>query len=139
MFLLIKLTALFFILAINTLSVSAEDVSKISEETFKDKVEVLPSPIKDTIKPKSLMSTELSKSTQKITHIKILEPALKKINSDISSSISDSSSSQKELSVNSTNTINTKLVDASLDKNDSDSSILKIELFTPIDSLKKKP
>ena len=43
MFLLIKLTALFFILAINTLSVSAEDVSKISEETFKDKVEVLPS------------------------------------------------------------------------------------------------
>ena len=43
MFLLIKLTALFFILAINTLSVSAEDVSKVSGETFKDKVEVLPS------------------------------------------------------------------------------------------------
>ena len=57
MFLLIKLTALFFILAINTLntvSVSAEDVSKISEETFKDKVEVLPSPIKDTINAKDL-------------------------------------------------------------------------------------
>lgn len=104
MFLLLKLTALFFILAINTLntlSVSAEDVSKISEETFKDKVEVLPSPIKNTIKPKSLMSTELSKSTPKATH--------------------------------------TKLVDASLDKNDSESSIAKIELFTPIDSLKKHP
>ena len=84
MFLLIKLTALFFILAINTLSVSAEDVSKISEETFKDKVEVLPSPIKDTIKPKSLMSTELSKSTPKTTHTKVLDPALKKINSDSS-------------------------------------------------------
>jgi len=84
MFLLIKLTALFFILAINTLSVSAEDVSKISEETFKDKVEVLPSPIKDTIKPKSLMYTELSKSTPKTTHIKVLDPSLKKINSDSS-------------------------------------------------------
>ena len=117
MFLLIKLTALFFILAINTLSVSAEDVSKISEETFKDKVEVLPSPIKDTKKPKSLMYTELSKSTAKTTHIKVLDPSLKKINSDILSS----------------------LADASLDKNDSDSSIAKIELFTPIDSLKKHP
>ena len=84
MFLLIKLTALFFILAINTLSVSAEDVSKVSEETFKDKVEVLPSPIKDTIKPKSLMYTELSKSTPKTTHIKVLDPSLKKINSDSS-------------------------------------------------------
>ena len=139
MFLLIKLTALFFILAINTLSVSAEDVSKISEETFKDKAEVLLSPIKDTIKPKSLMSSELSKSTPKITHTKVLDPSLKKINSDISSSISDSSSSQKELSVNSTNTINTKLSDVSLDKNDSDRSIVKVKLFTPIDSLKKHP
>jgi len=83
MFLLIKLTALFFILAINTLSVSAEDVSKISEETFKDKVEVLPSPIKDTI--------------------------------------------------------NAKVLDASLEKDDSDSSTAKVELFTPIDSLKKHP
>jgi len=64
--------------------VSAEDVSKISEETFKDKVEVLLSPIKDTIKPKSLMSTELSKSTAKTTHIKVLDPSLKKINSDSS-------------------------------------------------------
>ena len=83
MFLLIKLTALFFILAINTLSVSAEDVSKISEETFKDKVEVLPSPIKDTI--------------------------------------------------------NAKVLDASLEKDDSDSLTAKVELFTPIDSLKKHP
>ena len=63
---------------------SAEDVSKVSEETFKDKVEVLPSPIKDTIKPKSLMYTELSKSTPKTTHIKVLDPSLKKINSDSS-------------------------------------------------------
>ena len=78
---------------------SAEDVSKISEETFKDKVEVLPSPIKDTKKPKSLMYTELSKSTAKTTHIKVLDPSLKKINSD--------------------------------------SSTAKVELFTPIDSLKK--
>ena len=84
MFLLIKLTALFFILAINTLSVSAEDVSIISAETFKDEVEALPSPIKDTIKPKSLMSTELSKSTPKATHTKVLDPSLKKINSDSS-------------------------------------------------------
>jgi len=83
MFLVIKLTVLFFILAINTLSVSAEDVSKISEETFKDKVEVLPSPIKDTI--------------------------------------------------------NAKVLDASLEKDDSDSSTAKVELFTPIDSLKKHP
>lgn len=101
MFLLIKLTALFFILVINTLSVSAEDVSKISEETFKDKVEVLSSPIKDLIKPKSLMSTELSESAAKIPNAKIL--------------------------------------DASLHKNDSDSSISKVGLFTPIDSLKKHP
>ena len=101
MFLLKKLTALFFVLAINTLSVSAEDVSKISEETFKDKVEVLSSPIKDLIKPKSLMSTELSESAAKIPNAKVL--------------------------------------DASLHKNDSDSSISKVGLFTPIDSLKKHP
>ena len=101
MFLLKKLTSLFFILAINTLSVSAEDVSKISEETFKDKVEVLSYPIKDLIKPKSLMSTELSESAAKIP--------------------------------------NTKVLDASLHKNDSDSSISKVGLFTPIDSLKKHP
>jgi outer membrane protein TolC len=101
MFLLIKLTALFFILVINTLSVDAEDVFKISEETFKDKVEVLSSPIKDLIKPKPLMSTELSESAAKIP--------------------------------------NTKALDASLHKNDSDSSISKVGLFTPIDSLKKHP
>ena len=101
MFLLIKLTALFFILVINTLYVDAEDVFKISEETFKDKVEVLSSPIKDLIKPKSLMSTELSESAAKIPNAKIL--------------------------------------DASLHKNDSDSSISKVGLFTPIDSLKKHP
>ena len=101
MFLLKKLTSLFFILAINTLSVSAEDVSKISEETFKDKVEVLSSPIKDLIKPKSLMSTELSESAAKIPNAKVL--------------------------------------DASLHKNKSDSSISKVGLFTPIDSLKKHP
>jgi len=83
MFLLIKLTALFFILAINTLSVIAEDVSKNSEETFKDKVEVLPSPIKDTI--------------------------------------------------------NAKVLNASLEKDNSDSLTAKVELFTPIDSLKKHP
>ena len=101
MFLLKKLTSLFFILAINTLSVSAEDVSKISKEPFKDKVEVLSSPIKDLIKPKSLMSTELSESAAKIPNAKVL--------------------------------------DASLHKNDSDSSISKVGLFTPIDSLKKHP
>lgn len=101
MFLLKKLTSLFFILAINTLSVSAEDLSKISEETFKDKVEVLSSPIKDLIKPKSLMSTELSESAAKIPNAKVL--------------------------------------DASLHKNKSDSSISKVGLFTPIDSLKKHP
>ena len=101
MFLLKKLTSLFFILAINTLSVSAEDVSKISEETFKDKVEVLSSPIKDLIKPKSLMSTELSESAAKIPNAKVLDP--------------------------------------SLHKNKSDSSISKVGLFTPIDSLKKHP
>ena len=101
MFLLKKLTSLFFILAINTLSVSAEDVSKISKETFKDKVEVLSSPIKDLIKPKSLMSTELSESAAKIPNAKVL--------------------------------------DASLHKNKSDSSISKVGLFTPIDSLKKHP
>ena len=101
MFLLKKLTALFFVLAINTLSVSAEDLSKISEETFKDKVEVLSSPIKDLIKPKSLMSTELSESAAKIPNAKVL--------------------------------------DASLHKNKSDSSISKVGLFTPIDSLKKHP
>ena len=101
MFLLIKLTIVFIILAINTLTVSAEDISKISEETFEDKVKILPSPLKDIIKPKSLMSSELSKSTAKITNAKVL--------------------------------------DASLDKNDSDSSIVKMELFTPIDSLKKHP
>ena len=101
MFLLKKLTSLFFILAINTLSVNAEDVSKISEETFKDKVEVLSSPIKDLIKPKSLMSTELSESAAKIPNAKVL--------------------------------------DASLHKNKSDSSISKVGLFTPIDSLKKHP
>ena len=101
MFLLKKLTSLFFILAINTLSASAEDVSKISEETFKDKVEVLSSPIKDLIKPKSLMSTELSESAAKIPNAKVL--------------------------------------DASLHKNKSDSSISKVGLFTPIDSLKKHP
>jgi len=139
MFFLKKLTSLFFILAINTLSVSAEDVSKISEETFKDKVEVLSSPIKDLIKPKSLMSTELSESAAKIPNTKFLDPFFKKNNSDISSSISNSASSKNELLENSTNTINTKLVDASLDKKDSDSSISKIELFTPIDSLKKHP
>jgi outer membrane protein TolC len=83
MFLVIKLTVLFFILAINTLSVSAEDVSKNSEETFKDKVEVLPSPIKDTI--------------------------------------------------------NAKVLNASLEKDNSDSLTAKVELFTPIDSLKKHP
>ena len=99
MFLLIKLTALFFILVINTLYVDAEDVFKISEETFKDKVEVLSSPIKDLIKPKSLMSTELSESAAK--------------------------------------TPNAKVLDASLHKNKSDSSISKMGLFTPIDSLKK--
>ena len=101
MFLLKKLTALFFVLAINTLSVSAEDLSKISEETFKDNVEVLSSPIKDLFKPKSLMSTELSESAAKIPNAKVL--------------------------------------DASLHKNDSDSSISKVGLFTPIDSLKKHP
>ena len=101
MFLLIKLTIVFIILAINTLTVSAEDISKISEETFEDEVKILPSPLKNIIKPKSLMSTELSKSTAKITNAKVL--------------------------------------DASLDKNDSDSSIVKMELFTPIDSLKKHP
>jgi len=101
MFLLKKLTALFFVLAINTLSVSAEDLSKISEETFKDNVEVLSSPIKDLIKPKSLMSTELSESAAKIPNAKVL--------------------------------------DASLHKNKSDSSISKVGLFTPIDSLKKHP
>ena len=101
MFLLIKLTALFFILVINTLSVDAEDVFKISEETFKDKVEVLSSPIKDLIKPKPLMSTELSESAAKIPNAKVL--------------------------------------DASLHKNKSDSSISKVGLFTPIDSLKKHP
>jgi outer membrane protein TolC len=83
MFLVIKLTVLFFILAINTLSVSAEDVSKNSEETFKDKVEVLPSPIKDTI--------------------------------------------------------NAKVLNASLEKDNSDSLTAKVKLFTPIDSLKKHP
>ena len=101
MFLLKKLTALFFVLAINTFSVSAEDLSKISEETFKDNVEVLSSPIKDLIKPKSLMSTELSESAAKIPNAKVL--------------------------------------DASLHKNKSDSSISKVGLFTPIDSLKKHP
>ena len=101
MFLLKKLTALFFVLTINTLSVSAEDLSKISEETFKDNVEVLSSPIKDLIKPKSLMSTELSESAAKIPNAKVL--------------------------------------DASLHKNKSDSSISKVGLFTPIDSLKKHP
>ena len=80
---------------------NAEDVSKISEETFKDKVEVLSSPIKDLIKPKSLMSTELSESAAKIPNAKVL--------------------------------------DASLHKNKSDSSISKVGLFTPIDSLKKHP
>ena len=139
MFLLIKLTILFFILAINTLTVSAEDISKVSEETFKNKVEILPSPIKDLIKPKSLMSTELSESAAKIPNTKFLDPFFKKNNSNISSSISNSASSKNELLENSTNTINTKLVDASLDKKISDSSISKIELFTPIDSLKKHP
>ena len=101
MFLLIKLTAVFFILVVNTLSVDAEDVFKISEETFKDNVEVLSSPIKDLFKPKSLMSTELSESAAK--------------------------------------TPNAKVLDASLHKNKSDSSISKMGLFTPIDSLKKHP
>ncbi len=101
MFLLIKLTIVFIIIAINTLTVNAGDISKISKETFKGKVNILPSPINDIIKPKPLMSTELSKSTAKKT--------------------------------------NTKVLDTSLDKNDSESSIAKVQLFTPIDSLKKHP
>ena len=82
MFLLIKLTIVFIILAINTLTVSAEDISKISEETFEDKVKILPSPLKDIIKPKSLMSTEFSKSTAKITNAKVLDASLDKNDSD---------------------------------------------------------
>ena len=94
MFLLIKLTTLFFILSINTLSASAE-------ETFKEQMEHLPSSINEKTKPKSLMTTEPVDRSPKTT--------------------------------------NTKVLDASLDKNHSDSSIAKVELFTPIDSLKKHP
>ena len=101
MFLLIKLTILFFILSITTLSVSAEEISKISEETFKEQMEHPPSSINEKTKPKSLMTTEPVDRSPKTT--------------------------------------NTKVLDASLDKNHSDSSIAKVELFTPIDSLKKHP
>jgi len=94
MFLLIKLTTLFFILSINTLSASAE-------ETFKEQTEHPPSSINEKTKPKSLMTTEPVDRSPKTT--------------------------------------NTKVLDASLDKNHSDSSIAKVELFTPIDSLKKHP
>ena len=134
MFLLTKLTSLFFILVINTLSASAEGVSEVSEETLKSKVETIPSHIKDVINPKALMSTELSGSAPKKT-----DSFLKNNNSDISSSILASSSSENKLSGNSTNTLNTKVLGASLDKNDPESSIAKVELFTPIDSLKKHP
>ena len=53
MFLLKKLTILFFILSINTLAVSAEDISKISEETFKD------SDISSSISDSSIAKVEL--------------------------------------------------------------------------------
>ena len=98
MFLLIKLTILFFILSITTLSVSAEEISKISEETFKE-MEHPPSSINEKTRPESLMATELADRSPKTT--------------------------------------NTKALDASLDKNHSDSSIAKVGLVTPIDSLKK--
>jgi hypothetical protein len=99
MFLLIKLTILFFIFSINTLSVSAEEISKILEETFNDQMEHPPSSINKKAKPKSLMATELTNRSPKTT--------------------------------------NTKVLDASLDKNHSNSSIAKVGLVTPIDSLKK--
>ena len=51
---------------------------EVSEETFKDKVEVLPSPIKDTIKPKSLMYTELSRKHSKNNTHKSSRPLSKK-------------------------------------------------------------
>ena len=101
MILLIKLTSLFFILTVNTLSASAEDISIISEETFKDKIETSPSPINHIIKPKTLMSTEISENIVEVP--------------------------------------NTKVFEASIDKNDPDNSIPKEKLFTPIDSLKKHP
>ena len=53
MFLFKKLTILFFILSINTLAVSAEDISKISEETFKD------SDISSSISDSSIAKVEL--------------------------------------------------------------------------------
>ena len=39
-------------------------------------MKILPSPLKDIIKPKSLMSTEFSKSTAKITNAKVLDASL---------------------------------------------------------------
>ncbi|MCH2391922.1 MAG: TolC family protein, partial [Nitrospinales bacterium] len=80
---------------------SAEEISKISEKTFKEQMEHPPSSVNEKTKPKSLMTTEPVDRSPKTT--------------------------------------NTKVLDASLDKNHSDSSIAKVELFTPIDSLKKHP
>jgi len=78
--------------------VSAEEISKISEETFKE-MEHPPSSINEKTRPESLMATELADRSPKTT--------------------------------------NTKALDASLDKNHSNSSIAKVGLVTPIDSLKK--
>ena len=72
MFLLIKLTILFFILSITTLSVSAEEISKISEETFKE-MEHPPSSINEKTRPESLMATELADRSPKTTNTKALD------------------------------------------------------------------
>ena len=75
MFLLVKLTILFFILSINTLSASAE-------ETFKEQMEHLPSSINEKTKPKSLMATELADRSPKTTNTKLLDTSLDKNQSD---------------------------------------------------------
>ena len=75
MFLLIKLTTLFFILSINTLSASAE-------ETFKEQTEHPPSSINEKTKPKSLMTTEPVDRSPKTTNTKVLDASLDKNHSD---------------------------------------------------------
>jgi outer membrane protein len=133
---LIKLTIILSILSTNTLILSAEEISGVSEQTFIDNEYMQLSSIKNGNTLTPLMSTKIKSKTK---NIKILEPSLTRISSNSTSPTLDSTSLKNEFLEDPTNVTHTKVLDTSLEVNELNSSNSKVKLFTQIASLKKQP
>ena len=87
---MIKIITIILILSLKIVAVEANENPEISEQTFKTEAEHLPSSIKDTEKPNSLISTEFTDKSSIKKDAKILK-------SLTPTEVSDNPSSKKEI------------------------------------------